>query len=151
MSRSPKVRIKLKCTDWGDVFLMAKHSFEFKKIFVAEYLNGNCGISYLLRKYGLGSNVQLHKWIYAYQEIGDGGLQRSRKKQTYSFEFKLQVVELSLSNKVSYQELALSQGMNIPALITKWENDFRSVGPEVLRSKKKGRNNSMELNKWKGR
>lgn len=66
---------------------MAKHSFEFKKKIVAEYLNGNRGISYLSRKYGLGSNSQLHKWISAYREIGDEGLQRSRKKQTYSFEF----------------------------------------------------------------
>lgn len=128
---------------------MAKHSFEFKKKIVAEYLNGNRGISYLSRKYGLGSNSQLHKWISAYREIGDEGLQRSRKKQTYSFEFKLHVVKLYLSNEVSYQELALSQGMNNPALLAKWVDDFRSVGPDALRPKTKGRKNSMESKKLK--
>jgi len=39
---------------------------------------------------------------------------RSRKNETYSFEYKLHVVELYLSSEVSYQELALSLGMNNP-------------------------------------
>ena len=38
----------------------------------------------------------------------------------HSFEFKLHVVELYLSNEVSYQQLALSQGINNPAMLTKW-------------------------------
>ena len=42
----------------------------------------------------------------------DEGLMRSRKKQTYSFEFKLYVVELYLTSEVSFQELTLSQGIN---------------------------------------
>jgi transposase len=64
---------------------------------------------------------------------------RSRKNETYSFEYKLHVVELYLSSEVSYQELALSVGLNNPPLITKWVNDFRIAGPDALRPKKKGR------------
>ena len=48
-----------------------------------------------------------------------------------------------LTSEVSYQELALSQGMNNPTLITKWVNDFRIAGPDALRPKKKGRKKSM--------
>lgn len=55
------------------------------------------------------------------------------------------MVELYLSTEVSYQELALSVGMNNPPLITKWVNDFRIAGPDALRPKKKGRKKSLGL------
>ena len=55
------------------------------------------------------------------------------------------MVELYLSTEVSYQELALSVGINNPPLITKWVNDFRIAGPDTLRSKKKGRKKSLKL------
>ena len=124
---------------------MAKYSFEFKKKVVLEYLDGKGGTPFLSKKYNLGSNTQLRKWIKAYRELGDEGLMRSRKKDTYTFEFKLHVVELYLSTEVSYQELALSVGINNPPLINKWVNDFRIVGPDALRPKKKGRKKSLEL------
>ena len=47
---------------------------------------------------------------------------RSRKNESYSFEFKLHVVELYLTTEVSYQELALSVGINNPPLIARWVN-----------------------------
>lgn len=127
---------------------MAKYSFEFKKKVVVEYLQGKGGMSYLSKKYGIsttGNSVMLRKWINAYREFGDEGLMRSRKNDNYSFEFKLHVVELYLSTEVSYQELALSVGMNNPPLITKWVNDFRIAGPDALRPKKKGRKKTLGL------
>ena len=48
------------------------------------------------------------------------------------------MVGLYVSSEVSYQELALQEGINNPALLTKWVNDFRIAGPDALRSKKKG-------------
>lgn len=62
----------------------------------------------------------------------------------YSFGFKLHVVELYLSSEVSYQELALSQGIKNHALLTKWVNDFKISWAEVLRSQKKGRKKSLD-------
>ena len=117
---------------------MAKHSFEFKKKVVLEYLNGEGGTPYLSTKYGLGSNSQLRKWINAYKEFGDAGLMRSRKKEYYSFDYKLHVVELYLTSEVSYQELAIQEGINNPALICNWVNRFQVAGLDALRSHKKG-------------
>ena len=123
---------------------MAKYSFEFKKKIVLEYLAGNGGVRALSRKYNLGSSsAQLHRWINAYQAFGDEGLLRSRKQKKYTFEYKLHVVELYLSSEVSYQELALQEGIHNPPLITKWVNDFRIAGPDALRPKKKGRKKSL--------
>lgn len=51
---------------------MAKHSFEFKKKVVLEYLDGKGEKPYLSKKYGLGSNSQLLKWINAYNAFGKG-------------------------------------------------------------------------------
>ena len=64
---------------------------------------------------------------------------RSRKQQTFSFEFKLSVVELYLTTEISYQELALKVGITNPAQIGKWVNDYRVAGPDALIPRKKGR------------
>lgn len=125
---------------------MAKYCFEFKKKIVNEYLSGKGGYDYLSKKYNVdpnGHGSTVNKWVNAYKTFGDDGLLRSRKNDTYSFEFKLHVVELYLSTEVSYRDLALSVGMNNPPLITKWVNDFRIAGPDALRPKKKGRKKSV--------
>ncbi|KAB1437819.1 IS3 family transposase [Candidatus Galacturonibacter soehngenii] len=118
---------------------MAKYSYEFKLQVVQDYLRGIGGHKYLAQKYNIPSYSNVQKWINAYNEFGADGLMRSRKNETYTFEFKLHVVELYLSTEVSYQELALSVGINNPPLITKWVNDFRIAGPDALRPKRKGR------------
>ena len=128
---------------------MAKYSFEFKKKVVLEYLSGGGGRKYLAKKYGIKSYGQLKNWIKAYNAFGDEGLKRSRQNSSYSFEFKLRVIELYLSSEVSYQELALSQGINNPAMIAKWVNDFRVAGPDALRPKKKGRKKTLDIRECK--
>ena len=123
---------------------MPKYSFEFKKKVVEAHLRGEGGYTYLAEKYGVKNRRQVLNWVHYYAEFGDEGLRRSRGNKTYSFEFKLNVVELYLSSEVSYQELALSQGINNSALLAKWVNDFRIAGPDALRPKKKGRKKSLD-------
>ena len=122
---------------------MPKYSFEFKKKVVEAHLRGEGGYTYLAEKYGVKNRRQVLNWVHYYAEFGDEGLRRSRENKTYSFEFKLNVVKLYLSSEVSYQELALSQGINNSALLAKWVNDFRIAGPDALRPKKKGRKKSL--------
>ena len=123
---------------------MPKYSFEFKKKVVEAYLRGEGGSSYLAKKYGVKNKRQVLNWVHYYAEFGDEGLRRSRGNKTYTYEFKLNAVELYLSSEVSYQELALSQGINNSALLAKWVNDFRIAGPDALRPKKKGRKKSLD-------
>ena len=117
---------------------MAKYSFEFKLKVVQEYLEGGGGASFLSKKYNIPSKRDLQKWIAAYNKFGADGLMRKRENKTYSLEFKLHVVESYLTTEVSYQGLALQVGMNNPALITKWVNDYRIAGPDALKPKTKG-------------
>ena len=128
---------------------MAKYSYEFKLKVVQEYLSGKGNYDYLAKKYNIPSSTPLKEWVASYKEFGKEGLFRSRQNKNYSFQFKLSVVELYLSSEVSYQELALSQGINNPSLITRWVNDFRMVGPDALRPKKKGRKRTLDISKIK--
>lgn len=118
---------------------MAKYSFEFKLQVVQAYLNGEGGRQYLADKYYIPAKSNIKKWVDAYKKFGNEGLMRSRKNETYTFEFKLHVVELYQITEVSYQELGLSVGINNPSLINRWVNDFRIAGPDALRPKRKGR------------
>ena len=101
-------------------------------------MDGKGGTPYLSKKYGLGSDSQLHKWINAYNAFGGEGLMRSRKQNTL-FEKKISVVELYLSSEISYQDLAIQEGINNPSMIANWVNRFRVAGPDALKSRKNGR------------
>ena len=122
---------------------MAKYSFEFKMEVVQAYLNAEGGYRYLASKYNIPAKRRIEEWVHAYREFGEEGLMRSRQNKKYTFQFKLSMVELYLSSEVSYQELALSQGISNPSLIVKWVNDFRIAGPDALRPKKKGRKKTL--------
>ena len=128
---------------------MAKYSYEFKKKVVQAYLNGEGGYTHLAEKYDVKNKRQVLNWVHSYNELGDDGLIRSRQNKQYSFQFKLSVVELYLSSEVSYQELALSLGINNSASIARWVNDFRIAGPDALRPKKKGRKTTLDIREFK--
>ncbi len=125
---------------------MAKYSFEFKRKIVNEYLNGKAGYWTLSATYGIDTHV-IRRWVNNYNHFGEQGLMRSRQKNSYSFDFKLYVVELYLTSELSYQELALQVGLTNPGLITRWVMDYRTAGPEALKQKKKGRKRSMDKDK----
>ena len=118
---------------------MAKYSFEFKKKVDLSYLNGEGGYKYLSKTYGVPAKSNIKQWVHNYQTLGDEGLLRSRKNDIYSFEKKLSVVELYLSSEISYQDLALQEGITNSGMIANWVNRFRAAGPDALRQHKKCR------------
>jgi len=109
-----------------------------------DYLSGKGSYEYLAKQYGMPDKRDVRKWVSNYKTFGDRGLIRSRKKKTFSFEYKLSVVELYLSSELSYQDLALREGILNPAQICKWVNDFQIAGPDALRTKKKGRKKTLD-------
>ena len=123
---------------------MAKYSFEFKKKVVLSYLNGEGGYKYLSKTYGVPAKSNIKQWVHNYQTLGDEGLLRSRKNDIYSFEKKLSVVELYLSSEISYQDLALQEGITNSGMIANWVNRFRAAGPDALRPHKKGRKKTLD-------
>ena len=123
---------------------MAKYSFEFKKKVVNSYLNGEGSFEFVAKKYEIPTCTNVKTWVRNYKNFGDEGLFRSRKNELYSFEYKLHVVELYLSSEISYQDLALQEGITTPSMIANWVNRFRAAGPDVLRPHKKGRKKTLD-------
>ena len=121
---------------------MAKHSYEFKKQVVDEYLTGKGSTRLLSQRYGVAHSL-VRRWAASYRKFGDEGLKRSRQNKVYTFEFKMRVIELYLSGEMSYQELALSVGINNPPLIARWVNDYRIYGADALMPKRKGHRTEM--------
>ena len=122
---------------------MTKYNFEFKKKVVLEYINENISIRSLAKKYAIKSHNNIEIWVAKYKKYGDEGLYRSRKNEEYSFEKKIFVVELYLTSELSYNDIALQEGINNPSLICNWVNLFRVAGPGALRERRKGRKISM--------
>ena len=123
---------------------MSKYSFEFKKKVVLAYLNGEGGYVFLSKKYGIPSHNNIEKWVHNYTSFGDEGLLRSRKQDLYSFEKKLSVVELYLTSEISYQDLAIQEGITNPSMIVNWVSRYRIAGPDALRPRRKGRKKSLD-------
>ena len=122
---------------------MRKYSYEFKKKVVEDYQRGEGGYIVLGRKYGIDRTL-IRQWVRSYNANGDKGLLCSQEKSKYTFEYKLHVVELYLSNQVSYLDLAISLGINNSSVIRRWVNAFRIAGPDALRPKKKGRKKTLD-------
>lgn len=123
---------------------MAKYNFEFKKKIVLEHLSLGVGSKTLAKKYNVKSARQIRQWIHNYDEFGDEGLKRSRENNKYSFEFKLHMVESYLSNEVSYEELAIANGITNYTMISRWVESFRVAGPDALRPRKKGQKKTLD-------
>ena len=137
-------KLDQKSNFWEVGIFMAKYDFEFKKKVVLAYLKGEGGRNFLAEKYGISSSQHIIEWVNNYNKFGDDGLKRSRKKESYSFEKKLNIVELYLSSEISYQDLAIQEGITNPCMIASWVNRFRVAGPDALRPHKKGRRKTLD-------
>ena len=123
---------------------MAKYSYNFKKNVVMDYLAGEASYQGLSKIYNIPDKRIIKTWVDNYLKFGDDGLTRSRRQRKYSFTYKLSVVECYLAGDLSYQDLALQEGIHNPALICRWVNEFHTGGPNALRPKRKGRKKSLD-------
>ncbi|HEX4864676.1 MAG TPA: helix-turn-helix domain-containing protein [Acidimicrobiales bacterium] len=69
---------------------------------------------------------------------GRGVLVTKRTKPSYSFEFKLALVERFLAGETT-PDLAAEAGLSSPKLVATWARRYRNEGADALRPKPKGR------------
>lgn len=69
---------------------------------------------------------------------GRGALMTKPIKRSYSFEFKLALVERFLAGETA-QDLAAEAGLSSPALLRTWVGAYRREGADALRPRPKGR------------
>lgn len=78
-----------------------RHSFEFKKEVVMAYLNGEGSMQDIADRFGVKGSIQVSRWVMYYTKFGDSGLKSSGQK-TYSYEYKLHIVQLYLTSDLSF-------------------------------------------------
>ena len=79
--------------------------YELKKKIIDQYLNGNGGFTALTKQYSVPYTV-VRRWVHAYTNLGEDGLKQSWSNKEYSFEYKMQVVQLYITSEMSYLQIA---------------------------------------------
>lgn len=117
---------------------MAKYSEEFKLHVVKEYLDGPLGFTLLAQKYSIGSKHQILNWVNIYRTHGPSGLEVKKKKESYTVQFKLDVLSFMERTGASLTETATEFGLTNPPMISSWKKKFLEGGTEAL-TRPKGR------------
>ena len=89
-----------------------------------------------VKQYGVVKG-DVQKWVAAYQAHGETGL--SKKKGSYTGEFKQAVIEDVRQNNISYREVAAKYNLGNHAVIAGWERIYLEEGVEGLYKDRRGR------------
>ena len=100
---------------------MIKHSDEFKLQIVQQYLAGNVGFHSLARQHGIAGPM-VRRWVGLFQLHGESGL--TRKKGSYSAEFKLCVLQDMWDNALSQTQVAFKYNIRNPTSIGVWARRY---------------------------
>jgi transposase len=117
---------------------MAKYSEKFKLMLVREYQKGKLGYDLLAKKHNMTSSSPIKKWVKVYEKFGVEGLKRKKQNETYSVQFKLEVLSFMKRTGSSETETALHFGLTNPPMIAAWKKMLMEGGAEAL-DRPKGR------------
>jgi transposase len=117
---------------------MAKYSEGFKLMVVKEYQVGKLGYDLLAKKHNMKSSSPIKKWVKVYEKFGVEGLKRKKHNETYSVQFKLDVLSFMKKTGSSLVDTALQFGLTNPPMIITWKKNFLEGGIEAL-ERPKGR------------
>jgi transposase len=72
------------------------------------------------------------RWVKVYEKFGVEGLKRKKQKETYSVQFKLDVLSIMKRTGSSEVDTALQFGLTNPPMISSWKKAFLEGGFEAL-------------------
>ncbi len=127
---------------------MAKYSSELKRKVVEDYISGLGGYGYLKKKYGIAHHETIRTWVRTYRKYGYDGLCK-KKYNTYTLDFKLNIVKLYLEGNHSLSELGDEYGVINHGTICSWIQTYETYWPVGFVPKKKGRKPDMKKDKSK--
>ncbi|WP_439553780.1 transposase [Flavobacterium macrobrachii] len=128
-----------------------KRSFPsaFKHEQVLKYINNDFSYSDISKEIDVDKSV-IRKWVGLYKTKGILGLEISKTKTIFSFDFKYKVVKYMLSNNSSLFDASLKFEVPISSIF-QWQKNFANFGLKGLYPKCKGRPKSMSDYKRKKR
>ncbi|MGK0606796.1 helix-turn-helix domain-containing protein, partial [Enterococcus gilvus] len=99
---------------------MAKYDYDFKRIVVEAYQNGEGGYRTLALRFGIPAMSLVEKWVKTVERLGFSALNQRKTKQTYSSQFKQDVIHYYLTSGDSYLDVALNYGLPSGDLLQHW-------------------------------
>ncbi len=114
-----------------------KFDYAFKLECIKLVLEKHYSIESVSNQKGV-SKSNLGKWVGFYKQYGVIAL-LPRKNQSYSVNFKLNVLKTIDKDYLSLSETCLKFNIPDAAIIIKWQKDFYNFGLEGLKPKPKGR------------
>jgi transposase len=117
---------------------MAKYSEHFKLKLVKEYQEGKLSYEQLAKKHGMKDSTPILRWVKTFEKFGAEGIMRKSHKETYSVQFKLDVISFMKRTGSSETETALHFGLTNPPMIAAWKKKLLEGGAEAL-DRPKGR------------
>lgn len=118
---------------------MTKYDYAFKKQVVEAYQRGEGGYKTLADRYSISAFSTVKKWIKTVDTLGFDALHKRKTKQSYSYQFKQDVIHYYLNSGDSYLSVALKYGLSSGDLIQSWHQVFLKEGIQGLSPKPKGR------------
>lgn len=126
---------------------MTKYDYAFKKQVVEAYQRGEGGYKTLADRYSISAFSTVKKWIKIVDTFGFDALHKRITKQSYSSQFKQDVIHYYLNSGDSYLSVALKYGLSSGDLIQSWHQVFLKEGIQGLSPKPKGRPSMSKKNK----
>lgn len=124
-----------------------KYTYEDKLQACKDYLCGERSAAEIARRLQMGKRgeAKVLVWVRKYQVNGPDALQEAKANNTYTREFKIQVVEEYLSGTGSLNDLVVKYGMRSAEQIRRWISKYNSLEelrdydphPEVYMAKRK--------------
>jgi transposase len=119
------------------VFFMSKHSAQFKRSVVRDYLSlkhgGSAGVA---SRHGVDHGT-VRKWVAAWRAHGNAAFKK--KCSQYDAQFKLKVLQLMRSRTLSCREAAAVFDIRDPGAIGRWKRQYDSGGIQALQPRPRGR------------
>ncbi|MDO4189884.1 MAG: transposase [Lachnospiraceae bacterium] len=108
-----------------------QYSFELKKEVVMAYLNGEGSTRALADRLEVKGSAQVSRWVMYYNKFGDSGLKSSSGQKTYSFDYKLHIVQLYLTSDLSFYDIGLSEGICFSSIQSRIVTDIESTRNDI--------------------
>ena len=110
------------------MFRRSKYDYSFRLRCVRKIVEQSCSITEMSTKTGV-EHSNIRSWLRMYELNGKEGL-RSRKRQTYSEQFKVQVVLAVQKERLSLNEACSRFDIRNECTINRWMQDYERQGVE---------------------
>ena len=97
------------------------------------------GYGGIVKRFGIPDKSMVRKWVCQYKELGYEGLERRKKKQEYSMNFKLDALNYYYQSGLGILEVAVKFNIPSPNKILAWKKEFDTHDIDGLKPKPKGR------------